>query len=139
MTPEQILLIQSSWAQVEPIADTAARLFYGRLFEVAPSVRPMFRGDMDEQGRKLMKMIAVVVRGLPKLERIVPAVQALGRRHAGYGAEPAHYAVVGETLLWTLQQGLGDDFTPAHAEAWAAAYGILADTMIAAAEEAVAA
>ena len=135
MTPEQIFLIQGSWAQVEPIADTAARLFYGRLFELAPSVRPLFRGDMDEQGRKLMKMIAVVVQGLPKLERIVPAVQALGRRHAGYGVRAAHYDLVGAALLWTLAQGLGDAFTDDVRDAWAGAYGTLAAVMIAAAEE----
>ena len=88
MTPEQIALIQSSWAQVTPIADTAARLFYGRLFEVAPQVRSLFTGDMDEQGRKLMAMIGLVVKGLPRLEQIVPNVQALGRRHAGTAPSP---------------------------------------------------
>jgi hemoglobin-like flavoprotein len=135
MTADEIALIQTSWAKVEPISDTAAKLFYDKLFETAPSVRPLFKGDMDEQGRKLMAMLGLVVKGLPKLPEIVPNVQALGRRHAGYGAEPAHYQVVGATLLWTLGQGLGDDFTPETEAAWAAAYGVLADTMIAAQEQ----
>lgn len=133
MTDDQITLVQTSWADVEPISDQAAALFYRRLFEVAPAVRPLFGDDMQEQGRKLMAMLAMVVRGLTRLDDLVPNVQALGRRHAAYGAQPAHYDVVGATLLWTLRQGLGDAFTPAHEEAWADAYALLAQTMLAAA------
>jgi nitric oxide dioxygenase len=128
MVNEDVLLVQQSWQQVEPIADTAAQLFYGRLFELAPDVRPLF-GDMEQQGRKLMQMISTVVRGLDRLERIVPAVQQLGARHAGYGVQPEHYDVVGAALLWTLEQGLGEAFTPSVRTAWTAAYGVLASTM----------
>lgn len=134
MTPEQITLIQTSFAQVLPIADTAAALFYGRLFELDPSLKPLFKGDMHEQGRKLMTMIRVVVNGLKRLDQLVPAIQELGRRHAGYGVRADHYTTVGAALLWTLGQGLGDQFTPEVEAAWVAAYTVLAETMQAAAE-----
>jgi nitric oxide dioxygenase len=139
MTDEQIALIQDSWAQVEPIADTAARIFYERLFATAPEVRPLFTGDMTEQRRKLMAVLGMVVKALPKLDRIVHKVQALGRRHAAYGVRPEHYPLVGSALLWTLEQGLGESFTGAHAAAWGEAYGVLADVMLSASEEALAA
>jgi hemoglobin-like flavoprotein len=129
MTPEQIVLVRDSFALVLPVAETAAALFYRRLFELDPALRPLFRGDMEAQGRALMGAIRVVVHSLDRLDDIVPAVQALGRRHAGYGVLPEHYDTVGTALLWTLEQGLGDAFTPAVREAWATAYGILAGTM----------
>ena len=132
MTPEQILLIQASFAKVLPIADTAAALFYGRLFELDPSLRPLFQGDMREQGRKLMTMLRVVVNGLHRLDQLVPAVQELGRRHAAYGVADVHYDTVATALLWTLRQGLGDDWTPNVEAAWVVAYTLLADTMKAA-------
>jgi len=135
MTPEQIALIQTSFAQVLPIADTAAALFYNRLFELDPSLKPLFKGDMREQGRKLMTMIRVVVNGLNRLDQLVPAVQELGRRHVRYGVTDAHYDTVGAALLATLHQGLGEAFTPDVAAAWAMAYALLADTMKAAAAE----
>ncbi len=133
MTPEQIAGIQASWAQVLPIADTAAALFYQRLFELDPSLKTMFRGDMTEQGRKLVAMINTAVNGLDRLEGIVPAVQELGRRHAGYGVKDEDYDTVGAALLWTLEQGLGPTFTPELKAGWVEAYGVLADTMKAAA------
>jgi hemoglobin-like flavoprotein len=129
VTPEQKCLVQSSFARVLPITDTAARLFYGRLFELDPSLQLMFHGDMTEQGKKLMDMLRVVIAGLDRLDRLVPAVQALGRRHGAYGVRDAHYATVAAALLWTLEQGLGDYFTPAHRAAWVAVYTILATTM----------
>lgn len=135
MTPSQVELVQSSFAKVVPIADTAAGLFYGRLFEIAPEVKPMFKGDLAEQGRKLMATLAVVVNGLTKLEAIVPAAQALARRHVAYGVRNEHYAPVGAALLWTLEQGLGPDFTPETKAAWAEAYGLLSGVMIAAADD----
>ncbi|HAV64020.1 MAG TPA: hemin receptor [Verrucomicrobiales bacterium] len=135
MTPEQVTLVQNSWEKVVPISETAAALFYGRLFETDPSLRPMFRGDMAEQGRKLMIMITTVVRGLHNLGALVPAVQELGRRHGGYGVKDEHYATVGGSLIWTLEQGLGPEFTPETKAAWIQAYTILADTMKAAAKE----
>ncbi|MGA2941285.1 MAG: globin family protein [Xanthobacteraceae bacterium] len=130
MTPEQIKAIQESFAKVVPISEQAAALFYGRLFEIAPSVKPLFRGDMTEQGRKLMATLAVVVNGLTNLETILPAASALAKRHVGYGVKPIHYPIVGEALLWTLQRGLGADWTPELAEAWTDAYGVLSDYMI---------
>lgn len=135
MTPAQKTLVQQSFARVAPISEQAAAMFYGRLFELDPQLRPLFRGDMKEQGRKLMQMLAVAVNGLDRLEEIVPAVQALGRRHLGYGVQDSHYDTVGEVLLWTLQQGLGEAFTADTRQAWAEVYGLLAATMRAAATE----
>ena len=135
MTPQQVALVKQSFALVAPIAETAAELFYGRLFELDPSLRPMFRGDMKEQGRKLMQMLAVVVANLERLETLLPAVEALGRRHAGYGVKDEHYATVATALLWTLEQGLGEGFTPAVREAWTTAYLTLAGVMQQAAAE----
>jgi hemoglobin-like flavoprotein len=127
-------LVQESFAKVEPIADAAADLFYGRLFALDPSLRPMFKHDLTEQKMKLMQTLAVAVRGLDDLDSLVPVLQALGRRHVDYGVEAPHYDTVGAALLWTLEQGLGDDFTPATEEAWIAVYDIVAATMKEAAE-----
>ena len=129
MTPRQKLLVQQSFAEVEPIADVAARLFYARLFDLDPSLESLFTGDMDEQGRKLMQMLTVAVRGLDRLDELVPAVRALGERHVRYGIRDAHYATVGSALLWTLELGLDEAFTPEVRDAWAAVYTVLADTM----------
>jgi nitric oxide dioxygenase len=129
MTPEQKHLVQSTFAKVSPIADQAASLFYGRLFALDPALRPLFKGDMTEQGRKLMKTIAVAVSSLDKLGDLVPAVQELGRRHVAYGVKPEHYDTVGSALLWTLEKGLGPDFTPGVKEAWTVVYGLLAGAM----------
>lgn len=132
MTPNQISLVQKSFDIVP--TEIAADLFYARLFELDPSLRPLFKGDMKAQGRKLMDMIAVAVRGLSNLDRIVPAVQDLGVRHAGYGVTPDHYETVGSALLWTLEKGLGEQFTDEVREAWTNAYVLLSSTMIDAAE-----
>lgn len=129
MTAEKIALVQDSFAKVEPIADQAAALFYQKLFELDPALKPLFTSDMTEQGEKLMKMIGVAVRGLTRLESIVPAVQQLGERHVGYGVKEADYDTVGAALLWTLEQGLGDAFTPECKEAWTDTYVLLATTM----------
>jgi nitric oxide dioxygenase len=140
MTPQQIDLVQSSFAKVVPITDAAAAIFYARLFEIAPRVKPLFRSDMTEQGRKLMMTLGVVVNGLKNLDAIVPAAQALAVKHVGYGVTAADYAPVGEALLWTLQQGLGEAYTAEVAAAWTTAYTTLSSVMIAAAygEEAAA-
>lgn len=135
MTPDQIKLVQTSFAQVVPIAATAADLFYGRLFEIAPDVRAMFPDDLSGQKKKLMAMLGTAVAGLSNLDTLVPVVQALGRRHAGYGVSPEQYVPVGAALLWTLQQGLGPAFTPDVKTAWAAAYRTLMQTMIDASRE----
>src|ERR1700719_504552 len=131
MTPDQVKLVQQSFAKVAPISETAAVLFYDRLFEIAPQVKAMFPTDMTEQRKKLMGTLAVVVNGLSNLDSILPAASALAKRHVNYGAKPAHYPVVGSALLWTLEKGLGEAWTPAVAEAWTAAYGTLSGFMIA--------
>lgn len=138
MTPEQVYLVQRSWRQVLPIADTAAEMFYTKLFSTDPSLKLLFKGDMKTQGRKLMTMIGTAVGGLGKLDKLVPAVQDLGRRHAGYGVKDAHYDTVAGALLWTLEQGLGDGFTPDVKSAWVSVYGVLAGTMKDAAAKAAA-
>ncbi len=129
MTPETQALVRESFAKVAPIAPQAAALFYGRLFELDPTLKPLFQGDMTEQGRKLMTMIGTAVANLNKLDAIVPAVQDLGRRHTSYGVQPQHYATVGSALLWTLGQGLGDAFTPQVEAAWTEVYTVLATVM----------
>jgi len=129
MTPESQRLVRDSFAKVAPIAPAAAAMFYDRLFQLDPSLRPLFKGDMAEQGRKLMTMIGTAVANLHRLESIVPTVRDLGRRHAGYGVRPAHYQTVAGALLWTLEQGLGDAFTPATRDAWVECYTTLAATM----------
>jgi nitric oxide dioxygenase len=135
MTPNQIKLVQTSFAQVVPIAATAADLFYGRLFEIAPQVRPMFPEDLTGQKKKLMAMLGTAVAGLSHLDTLMHTVRALGRRHTGYGVKPQHYAPVGSALLWTLEKGLGTAFTPEVKDAWATAYIVLSTAMIDAANE----
>jgi hemoglobin-like flavoprotein len=130
MTLDQKQLVQKTWEKVLPIADSAATLFYGRLFELDPSSRPLFaHTDMPEHRRKLMDAIRMAVNGLDTLDKLIPAVRSLGRRHASYGATHGHYSSVGNALIWTLEQGLGADFTPEVKEAWTTVYQLLADTM----------
>ena len=135
MTPRQVELVQTTWEKCVPIADQAAALFYGKLFELDPSLKPMFKSDIKEQGKKLMQMITAAVRGLNDLGRLVPVVQDLGRRHVGYGVKDQHYDTVGTALLWTLEKGLGDAFTTEVKEAWTTVYALLATTMKNAAAE----
>lgn len=138
MTPEQLVLVKESWAKVIPIRDQAAELFYGKLFELDPALQPMFKGSMQEQGRKLTAMINTAVNGLDNLDVIVPAIEDLGRRHVAYGVKDQHYDTVGVALIWTLEKGLGPLFTPACKDAWVTVYGVLAGTMKSAAAEAAA-
>jgi hemoglobin-like flavoprotein len=128
MTDEQKALVRDSFAKLGP-APQVASMFYQRLFELDPALRPLFKTDMAEQGRKLMAMIGTAVGNLSQIGSIVPAVQQLGRRHVDYGVKAADYATVASALLWTLEQGLGDDFTPPVREAWTACYGTLAGVM----------
>jgi nitric oxide dioxygenase len=130
MTPDQIKLVQASFSKVAPVADEAAVLFYDRLFEMAPQVKALFPTDMAEQRRKLMSTLAIVVSGLSDLPSILPAASALATRHVAYGARAEHYPVVGKALLWTLEQGLGEDWTADVAEAWTAAFTTLYAFMI---------
>jgi len=131
----QIALVRQSFALVEPIAATAAELFYGNLFEADPSLRSLFRGDMQAQGAKLMQMIAAAVSLLDKPETLMPVLRKLGARHAGYGVQTAHYDTVGAALIKTLEQGLGEHFTPEVRQAWLLVYGLISSTMLAAAAE----
>lgn len=139
MTPDQIRLVQESFARVLPVADNAAALFYQRLFMLDPSLEALFKGDMVQQGRMLMQTLALAVRSLEQPAPLLPALEQMGQRHAGYGVSEAHYDTVGSALLWTLEQGLADAFTPAVADAWETAYSLLADVMKAGARKAVAA
>ncbi len=133
MTPTQIALVQQSFRKIAPSADSVAAAFYSNLFALDPGLRPLFKGDLKTQGRKLMAMLGMVVGGLERLDRLLPAIQALGARHAGYGVEAHHYDIVAAALLQTLEQGLGPAFAPPVRAAWTEAYSILADAMIAAA------
>ncbi|MBV2089882.1 MAG: hemin receptor [Candidatus Thiodiazotropha sp. (ex. Lucinisca nassula)] len=135
MTPEQITHVKSSWSKVEPIADQAAALFYGRLFEVYPEVKPYFKGDMEAQGKKLMSMIGTAVGSLDNLEPLLPVIRESGKRHAEYGVQAVDYDKVADALLWTLGEGLGDAFTDEVKEAWVVTYTALAGVMKEGAEE----
>ena len=129
MTPQQIELVKETWVKVVPIADKAAELFYARLFELDPSVKPMFKNDMTEQGKKLMKTINIAVEALDDVEPLIPTLKEMGAAHVGYGVKDKDYNTVGAALLWTLEQGLGDAFTDEVRNAWGAVYEVLASTM----------
>ena len=129
MNAEQIKLVQDSFEQVKPIADKAAEIFYTRLFQVAPHTRHMFKGDMRKQGAMLMSTLGLAVGSLNDLDKIIPAVRALGKRHAGYNVRFEHFAIVGDAFLWTLDQAFGPAFTPELKSAWTEAYLTLADVM----------
>jgi hemoglobin-like flavoprotein len=135
MTPKQIEIVQSTFTKVAPIAEIAADLFYARLFELDPQLKPMFKGDMKRQGMMLMSMLSTAVRGLSHADALVPVVKGLGRRHVGYGVRDEHYAVVGQALIDTLSKGLGADFTAEARDAWLAAYSLLSTVMKAGAAE----
>lgn len=134
LTPKQIADVQRTWEMCIPIADTAADLFYAKLFELDPSLRSLFPADLAEQKKKLMTMITTAVRGLNDLPSLVPAVMDLGRRHVAYRVKESHYPTVGAALVDTLGKGLGPAFTPEVKEAWVSVYGVLSNTMIAAAK-----
>jgi nitric oxide dioxygenase len=123
------MLVQQSFTKVLAIKETAAALFYDRLFAIDPSTRPLFRGDMAAQGAKLMAALATIVQSLDRLDPLLDDLRALARRHVRYGVRDEHYASVGAALLWTLEQGLGNDFTPEVGDAWASAYNALSSTM----------
>lgn len=129
MTPEQVQLVQQTWSRLAPDKAGAGMLFYDRLFAQHPELQPMFKGDRRTQALKLMNMIDVAVNALNDLGAVVPDIEVMGRRHLNYGVEPEHYAQVGAVLLWTLQQGLGEQYTPEVEGAWTTVYGVLADTM----------
>ncbi|MCU7810002.1 MAG: hemin receptor [Candidatus Thiodiazotropha sp. (ex Notomyrtea botanica)] len=136
MSPEEINYVKESWSKVVPISDKAAALFYGRLFEVYPEVKPYFKGDMEAQGKKLMAMIGMAVDSLDNLEPLIGAIQDSGRRHANYGVKDEDYDKVADALIWTLKQGLGDAFTDEVKCAWVKTYTVLASVMKAGVAEA---
>lgn len=129
ITPQQKELVKKTWVMVVPIADTAAELFYGRLFELEPDYKAMFKNDMKEQGKKLMKTINIAVEALDDLEPLIPTLKQMGADHAGYGVKDRDYNVVGAALLWTLEKGLDDAFTDEVKNAWGAVYEVLATVM----------
>ena len=134
MTPEQKLLVKDSWEKVLPIQETAAELFYGRLFEKYPEVKTYFKGDMKDQGKKLMAMLNTAVNGLDNLEGLIEPLKQSGKAHKGYGVKAEDYDKVGDSFLWTLEQGLGDAFTPEVKDAWTVTYTTVASVMIDGAE-----
>jgi hemoglobin-like flavoprotein len=129
VSSEQIVLVQQSFAQARSQDARLAKLFYGRLFELDSSLRSLFHGDSQEQERKFMAMLVMMVNGLPHLEMLLPVVQGLGHRHVTYGVQAEHYALVEKALLWALAQRLGENFTPAVVAAWRAAYALLSEVM----------
>lgn len=129
MTQEELYLVQSSWEKVRAISTQAAEMFYLRLFEIAPELKTLFKGDMRTQGQRLMNMIDTAVKELERRDRLVPVLQELGRRHAGYGVKEADYDAVAAALLWTLEKGLGEEFTDEVKRAWTTTYTVVADTM----------
>lgn len=133
MTPSDIGLVQSSFAKVAPLADEAGAIFYRRFFEIAPEVRPLFRGDMDEQGRMFMSMLSLAVNGLGAFDSLKPALRDLAARHAGFGVKAEHYAPLGAALIWVMEQNLGEGFTEEVRSAWISVYGALSQVMIEAA------
>lgn len=135
MHPDTIAHVRSSWQLVRPIAPQAAAIFYAHLFDADPSLRALFRSDLHTQGERLMRAIALAVDKLDDLPALVPVLQGLGRRHAGYGVVDAHYRTVGDALLRTLGDGLGERFTPAVRAAWTEAYRTMAGVMMAAAHD----
>lgn len=135
MSPQEIQLVRRSFAQLIPIADQAAALFYARLFERDPALRALFHGDMAAQGKKLMEAIGFCVASLERIETIVPMVRAMGLNHADYQVKESHYESVGAALLWTLEKGLGAEFTPEMRTAWSKVYWLLAEIMKAGARD----
>ena len=129
-TEREIERVRTTWREVAVDPDAAAALFYGRLFEAAPDVKPLFTGDMKLQGRKLMQMISIAVNAMDRIEEIVPSLQELGKHHEAFGTRPEHYPVVGQTLLGTLATALGESFDAETEAAWTKTYGALADVMM---------
>lgn len=136
VTDRQRTLVQTTFQTISPIADDAAVLFYQRLFEIAPELRPMFSENMTEHRRQVMQIIAAAVKGLDRFDQLISTVRDLGRRHVGYGVQEKHYDLYGQAILWALEMGLGAAFTAEVREAWTAVYGVLSTTMKEGAREA---
>ena len=130
MTQRQIELIQNTWDYVTTNIAEAGDIFYGRLFEKNPEIRSMFTGDIKQQSRKLVAIITFAVKKLDSLGDVIADVQALGKRHDKYGVNPSHYPVVADSLLWTLEKGLGERWNDEVKEAWVTLYTTLSGIMI---------
>ena len=129
LTPRQVEVLQSSFRILQPVGTTVGELFYQRLFELDPTLVPLFKRDRKEQGRKFMQVLAVAVGGMPNLATLRPVIQQLGVRHAIYGVKPEHYEQVRAALLWAVARVLQDAYTEEVREAWASAYATLAGVM----------
>ena len=129
MTPEQIKLINSSFATINYTREQSAKIFYDRLFVLAPEARRLFTADLDSQGKKLMDTLAIAVTAARNPESLKLLLEDTAKRHVQYGATGHYYTLVGEALLWTLEQQLGRDFTPALSAAWSELYKHIADAM----------
>jgi hemoglobin-like flavoprotein len=130
ITPEQVQQVQSSFTQLLPMAEAVGEMLYSRIFELAPEARALFKEDIRPQAKRTMAAVKVAVEGLDRLDDVAPFLIRLGARHVNYGVRPEHFTVVGEALLWTLEEGLGDSFTPELRDAWAAAWDVVAGAMV---------
>jgi hemoglobin-like flavoprotein len=130
ITSKQIELVQSSFQQVQPIAETAGEMLYGRIFVLAPETRALFDDDIRPQARRLMTAVTAAVDNLADLDKLTPVLTKLGARHVRYGVRPGHFDIGGAALIWTLEAGLGDAFTPAVRDAWEAAWSVVAGAMV---------
>lgn len=128
MTPRELELVHATFTRVED-TDALAAMFYRRLFALEPSLRSLFKGDMEDQGQKLVTTLAMAVNGLRKLELLAPALEMLGRRHVAYGVKDEHYPIVRRALVDALAESLGDTFTNDARAAWENAYDTIAGTM----------
>lgn len=137
MTKEQINLVEDSWDFIVLNTNEAGRIFYGKLFELDPSLKELFKDDIDSQARKLVSLITFVVHKLNNLDSVINDVVALGKRHADYKVKESHYDTVAEALLWTLEKALKERWTPEMRRAWIAVYLVLSTTMMKAMKERV--
>jgi nitric oxide dioxygenase len=130
LTAEDIGRIRVSFDQLWSVSAETMTLFYDRLFELAPDTHALFKSDMDEQKKKFMSMLAMIVGNLDNVRILLPATRNLARHHVDFGVHAGHYEVVGEALMWSLRQGLGPHWTPSTAESWNRAYRSLTADMI---------
>jgi hemoglobin-like flavoprotein len=129
MDSHHVALVQQSFEKAAAMGEKVAEIFYAELFAIDPSLRAMFKGDMKQQGKKLLTALALVVRSLHAPEKILGPVKQLAVKHLDYGVRPEHYTYVGNALLRTLKKGFGAEFTPELSEAWVEAYRLLATVM----------
>ncbi|MDO6435209.1 globin domain-containing protein [Flavitalea sp. BT771] len=135
MTVNQVFLVQKTWKIFRNInVEVVGDVFYSKLFTEVPAARRLFKGPMTAQYKKLIDMISIIVARLERIDEITDDIRNMAVRHKGYGVKAAHYKAVGDALLWTLEQGLGKDWTEDIREAWTLCYRTLSDAMIAASD-----